>query len=481
MDEIVFSDRMDKFVSRPYSPLHCSLIFRGLHDRNTWRAFGELEFTVNDLLVLDGVWYYPEYYTVGFARKMNEHAQASPEYSRSLIDSTKRYGSKLEKTSDRIRGTDYSGATKAQLHSDFTDYATAFAEYMPALGIFSLTSALEDYLQAVLRKSCDNPSDADEHWAAITLSAKQNYYKLERRALLHIALLFKRDGLAGGVLGQLEAHLSEYAWLGTRYGPLESWAIGDLVKRVQAEAAKDVEKELAKELAAEKKHAVALAEAKRLLIRENAHLVDVLQEFLYLRTHRTDVMNKTFFNIQNLLLKLAESEGLSYAELLQCTIDELTGERIPPAEALRERQAGFAFAAFGAQHGVLVGRSLLELKKKMSLLKQGPAGEVKGKTACGGSVRGRCKTVFSKSDYSKVERGDVLITPMTTPEMMVVLEKAVAFVTDEGGITCHAAIISRELGKPCIIGTKVATSVFKDGDLVDVDATNGIVKLVGGA
>jgi len=58
------------------------------------------------------------------------------------------------------------------------------------------------------------------------------------------------------------------------------------------------------------------------------------------------------------------------------------------------------------------------------------------------------------------------------------MKKAVAFVTDEGGITCHAAIISREMKKPCIIGTKIATRALKDGDLVEVDANKGVVRKV---
>ena len=58
------------------------------------------------------------------------------------------------------------------------------------------------------------------------------------------------------------------------------------------------------------------------------------------------------------------------------------------------------------------------------------------------------------------------------------MKKAIAIVTDTGGITSHAAIVSRELGKPCIAGTKIATKVFKDGDLIEVDANKGIVKKV---
>ncbi len=65
---------------------------------------------------------------------------------------------------------------------------------------------------------------------------------------------------------------------------------------------------------------------------------------------------------------------------------------------------------------------------------------------------------------------------MTVPDFVPAMRKAAAIVTDEGGITCHAAIIARELGKPCVIGTKFATKVFRDGDLVEVDSEVGVVR-----
>ena len=67
---------------------------------------------------------------------------------------------------------------------------------------------------------------------------------------------------------------------------------------------------------------------------------------------------------------------------------------------------------------------------------------------------------------------------MTTPEYLPAMEKAAAFVTDEGGILCHAAIVARELKKPCIVGTQYATKIFKDGDLVEVDAEKGVVRKI---
>ncbi len=58
------------------------------------------------------------------------------------------------------------------------------------------------------------------------------------------------------------------------------------------------------------------------------------------------------------------------------------------------------------------------------------------------------------------------------------MKRAAAFVTDEGGITCHAAIVAREMKKPCVIGTKIATQIFKDGDMVEVDAQRGVVRII---
>ncbi|HLB51034.1 MAG TPA: PEP-utilizing enzyme, partial [Patescibacteria group bacterium] len=83
-----------------------------------------------------------------------------------------------------------------------------------------------------------------------------------------------------------------------------------------------------------------------------------------------------------------------------------------------------------------------------------------------------------KSQIPELQRGEILVTAMTTPDYLPAMHQAAAFITDEGGITCHAAIVARELKKPCIIGTKIATQVLKDGMLVEIDADNGIVRIV---
>ena len=106
------------------------------------------------------------------------------------------------------------------------------------------------------------------------------------------------------------------------------------------------------------------------------------------------------------------------------------------------------------------------------------ADSLQGSAAFKGCVRGIVRIVKNERSNNKVQEGDVLVSPMTTPDFISAMKKAVAFVTDEGGIMCHAAIIAREMKKPCIIGTKFATQVLKDGDLVEVDADNGVVRIL---
>ncbi len=77
-----------------------------------------------------------------------------------------------------------------------------------------------------------------------------------------------------------------------------------------------------------------------------------------------------------------------------------------------------------------------------------------------------------------MRKGEIIVANMTHPDYIPAIRKARAIVTDEGGVVCHAAIISRELKIPCIIGTGEATKVFKDGDRVEVDALRGVVKKI---
>lgn len=104
--------------------------------------------------------------------------------------------------------------------------------------------------------------------------------------------------------------------------------------------------------------------------------------------------------------------------------------------------------------------------------------ELSGDTGSPGKAKGIVKVILTAEDMGKMEQGNVLVSHMTNPRLVPAMKLASAIVADIGGVTCHAAIVSRELGIPCVIGTKIATRVLKDGMEVEVDANTGSVRIL---
>ena len=103
---------------------------------------------------------------------------------------------------------------------------------------------------------------------------------------------------------------------------------------------------------------------------------------------------------------------------------------------------------------------------------------MQGNIAYRGNVSGIVRIIHTKEDFTKIKGGEILVTHETTPDYLTILNKVKAIVTDEGGVTSHAAVISREMRIPCVIGTKIATKLLKNGDFVNVDANKGIIKIL---
>jgi len=117
------------------------------------------------------------------------------------------------------------------------------------------------------------------------------------------------------------------------------------------------------------------------------------------------------------------------------------------------------------------------LDHNLILSKNDPSiNEIKGQVAYKGKVKGKVRLGFLVSDLKVNIKNLILVTPMTTINHTPYLKNFSAIVTDEGGLTCHASVVAREFKKPCIVGTKIATKVLKNGDLVEVDANCGIIR-----
>lgn len=173
----------------------------------------------------------------------------------------------------------------------------------------------------------------------------------------------------------------------------------------------------------------------------------------------------------------------------QCALGEeghlwLSGEEIvnalrgnpPSPDLVSQRKVKHGMIKLNGTVSYVFGEELETLLKQLIEQDIAPGTELNGSIACKGIARGRVKIVVLPEDISKIEAGDIMVAPETSPDFLVGMKRAAAVITEVGGITSHAAIVSRELGVPCIIGVKQATRVLKDGDLVEVDAEKGVIR-----
>lgn len=117
-------------------------------------------------------------------------------------------------------------------------------------------------------------------------------------------------------------------------------------------------------------------------------------------------------------------------------------------------------------------------KNKIIVLKKEFIGITAVRFASLKKARGTVKIILKSEDFRKMKKGEILVTDETDATFLPVMKLAKAIITDEGGVLCHAAIAARELKKPCVVGTKIATHVLKDGDLIEVDADKGFIKIL---
>jgi len=183
---------------------------------------------------------------------------------------------------------------------------------------------------------------------------------------------------------------------------------------------------------------------------------------------------------------LAKYLGLSYEEISCYFIAEFedflrSGKKISAYEVKRRSSEG-AFLVFSEKSkspDVFYGQDGLDLLYS-GLHKEKEGQELKGFVASTGGkekISGRAAIILDpeKDNFSA---GDILVTSMTRVEFMPLMRQAKAIITNEGGIACHAAIVSRELGIPAIIGTKTAMQRLKTGDMVEMDLKSGVIKII---
>ena len=218
----------------------------------------------------------------------------------------------------------------------------------------------------------------------------------------------------------------------------------------------------------------------------NLKILKLAGIIIWAKPRRKDYQSKSYYHSEFLLREIARRLNISLNQARSVPLELLENALIKNKKIdINKINEIYNFhACFPDDSGkviVLSGKKAEDFfKKEIKRIKENvnlkEIKEIRGTTAVGGLVKGIVKIINHSGEMNKMREGDILVSAATAPNLVPAMKKASAIITDEGGLTCHASIVSRELNTPCIVGTKIATKVLKDGDLVEVDAEKGVVK-----
>ncbi|TSC77307.1 MAG: pyruvate, water dikinase [Parcubacteria group bacterium Gr01-1014_31] len=340
-------------------------------------------------------------------------------------------------------------------------------------------SLLGDKLKKILEGNSVSRSSLGEIFTVITTPEQYSFLQKEEQDLLGLI-----EGRPPGK--KIKQHWQKYAWLGYNWqGP--AYDVGYFEERVKLIRK---EKNSKKYIKPETKYRQEIRRRKKEMVKkyklskEATRIAKLLEEIATMKALRVDASWLLYWSLEPLLCKIAREHFLSLTQVQFLKplemIKTLKGASVN-ANLLSQRKKMFALyfhdGIIDEYQGQIAQHLFDWLLAQTSVIERNIK-ELKGATGSPGKARGLVKIVDTVQDITKMEKGDVLVAHTTNPRLVTAMKLASAIIAEVGGVTSHAAIIARELGKPCIIGTKIATRVFQDGDEVEVDANRGVVKLV---
>jgi phosphohistidine swiveling domain-containing protein len=216
--------------------------------------------------------------------------------------------------------------------------------------------------------------------------------------------------------------------------------------------------------------------------KELLYLIKFFAAYGYLKDYKPYIRDQGSFYIRTLFEEIAKRLNLTLEQALFLKEDEiprLLNKKSPlNVKDLDKRINNSACVCKDDELTFIIDGKMLRKIDEALVKKDKEIKELKGLAVSAGFIRGKVSIILSNNDFSRFKEGEILVASATRPDFVPLMKKAKGIITDEGGMLSHAAIVSRELGKPCVVGTVKGTRVLKNGDLVEVDANKGIIKII---
>lgn len=408
---------------------------------------------------------------------------------------------KLTKIQARLIKKNLSKLSNEELLAELSEFTNTYSyEWSEGIFIDAFDSEGERILRQAIEKYKGSITDGELH--TLTSPSIPSSLQKQRFDLLKIAklvvknpqarLLVKQGRMRGWAnfspsqFNRLKKHQAEFYWIRGNYVVIPDLDINFFFSSLRELI---VDKEHFGKEVTEERRMREMASVQRKIVSGLRFPKKILVTLDFLRTLVTwrDLRKKynimaNYLLINKLLPELARRTGLPKNHLKHIYHTEY-GMALKNPSALQkvlaarykgrflEFQPNYKYDEYFGKSG----RRLLRLVEKTA---RAAHNEIKGLAAYPGVVKGRVKIILSSSDFHKMKKGDILVAPNTRPEYVPIMKLASAILSDEGGITSHTAIVAREYHIPCVVGCQIATIELRDGDKVEVDANNSIVKLI---
>jgi len=371
------------------------------------------------------------------------------------------YGKSYVAVSKKTGSLDPANINNKNLAKNYKKYQSALLDYSAYVWMsFLLNNIYAEKANKILNeKKIKN----NEKIAASLFSPIKQTGIIKLQNIIH-GLKDKKQNIPEKEMDKL---LKEYSWISCLDIHNDPWNRNDFVQFVENLKS------------ATKIYSFKKAAALAGLSKNESDYFSLVRELAFIKDMRDEYRRKGIYGILPFFSEMAHRLGVSRKELAYFSEEEILNtlnkaKKLSKTEAVK-RQNGFLIY-FDEKICVTSGSEMI---KKFISEKIGNKifnkRQIKGVVASTGNARGLVKIILGVKDLAKVEKGDIMVAISTHPDFVPAMHKAQAIITDEGGLTSHAAIVSRELGIPCVVGTKIATKVLKDGDSVEIDAKKGII------
>ncbi len=473
-----------KTVTRPLSPLKATALMDGL-DRGIASVLGVS--LKNHLIEPVGdkhAWYVDGSEWGSFVKVLSERAK-DIQYLEARASEAYEVCETLKTFALKVHTYDHSKMSGKEIESLVHGYHKALYRYpFVAWGMLVMEQVLAEKLREYLKVLLSQKGEAsklEEYFEILT--TKVDWIDAEKEELELLEIRSKADSMNKTELEDaLRKHTQEYGWLPMYDHNIPPWGeeyFEDKLNQLPENAGEELQKRVSTLERRKKKIEEIL---KDLNDEELSRIVHLVEKYILLRTYRTDTLRIVYYNIDPLLQEIGKRMGLENREIAYLSIDEvinfLRGGAAVPREEVMRRMKHVLIIKIGDKIKIESSKANITRILTEHLATDSVRGTLKGVGVYPGLVRGPVRVIESLKDQDRIQPGDILVTTMTTPEMHEMLGKVAAIITDEGGMTCHAAIVSRELQIPCVIATENATKLLKTGEIVEVNSKNGTVRKV---